>query len=83
MNNNYVDFEKLRDINTYTAREQMALYVTFVRLDLYNKGGLCGPTAIQSEMERLEIDRIPSITTISRILRNQNLTHGRLGYPDE
>jgi hypothetical protein len=83
MNSNYVDFGKLRDINTYSPREQTILYITYVRLDLYNYGKPCGPKAIQEEMKRLEIKKIPSMATISRILRDQYLTHGRAGYPDD
>lgn len=82
MSNDYVDFAKRRDIKTYSRREQTILYVTYLRLDLYNNGKLCGPKAIQKEMKRLEIKKIPSTATISRILRDQYLTHGRAGYPD-
>lgn len=83
MNNNYVDFGKLRDINTYSPGEQTILYVTYARLDLANNGKPCGPAAIQKEMQKLWIKKIPSTSTISRILRDQYLTHGRAGYPDD
>jgi hypothetical protein len=80
MHNRYLDPLEVKDINDYTPREQTVLYVTYVRLDLYNQGNLCGPKAIQQEMKRLEISHIPSTATICRILRDQFLTHQRTGY---
>ncbi len=80
MTTRYLDPLKVSDIYDHSAREQTILRVTFIRLDLYNNGKNCGPKAIQKEMRRLEIDKIPSIATIGRILRDQYLTHGRTGY---
>jgi hypothetical protein len=80
MSNDYIDPLEVRDINDYSPGQQTILYVTFIRMDLYNNGNNCGPIAIQREMQRLGIRKIPSSATIGRILREQYLTHGRTGY---
>jgi transposase InsO family protein len=61
-----------------------------VRLNLYNKGLFCGNQAIQWEMIDMEVQPVPSLSTIGRILRRRKLTHRRTGryipkgkkYPD-
>jgi transposase InsO family protein len=53
--------------------------VELVRLNLYNKGLFCGNQAIQWEMTDMEVQPIPSLTTIGRILRRRELTHRRIG----
>jgi hypothetical protein len=80
MRNKYIDPLKVKDIKDYSPQEQIILHVTYVRMDLYNKGKKCGPAAIQKEMLNMEIDKIPSTAAISRILRDQYLTNGRTGY---
>jgi transposase InsO family protein len=50
-----------------------------VRLSLYNKGLFCGNQAIQWELEDMEVQPIPSLRTISRILCRRDLTHRRTG----
>jgi|GEM_PF-2207246 len=80
MHSTYIDPLEGKDINDYTPREQTILYVTYVRLDLYNQGKQCGPAAIQKEMRELDIESIPSTATIGRILRDQFLTNQRTGY---
>jgi hypothetical protein len=59
-------------------------------LNLYNKGLFCGNQAIQWEMIDMEVQPVPSLSTIGRILRRRELTHRRTGryipkgkkYPD-
>ena len=51
--------------------------VEIVRLSLYNKGLFCGNQAIQWEMTDMEIQPIPSLSTIGRILNRRSLTHRR------
>lgn len=80
MKNNYIDPLEVKDIYDYSQREQTVLHVTCIRMDLYNHGRKCGPVFIQKEMRKLEISKIPSTSTISRILMNQYLTNGRTGY---
>jgi putative transposase len=53
--------------------------VEMVRLSLYNKGVFCGNQAIQWEMLDMEVQPIPSLSTIGRILRRLELTHRRTG----
>jgi putative transposase len=53
--------------------------VEMVRLSLYNKGLFCGNQAIQWEMIDMEVQPIPSLSTIGRILRRRQLTHRRTG----
>jgi transposase InsO family protein len=53
--------------------------VEMVRLNLYNKDLFCGNQAIQWEMSDMEVQPIPSLSTIGRILRRRELTHRRTG----
>jgi transposase InsO family protein len=53
--------------------------VEMVRLNLYNKDLFCGNQAIQWEMNDMEVQPIPSLSTIGRILRRRELTHRRTG----
>jgi hypothetical protein len=50
-----------------------------VRLNLYNKDLFCGNQAIQWEMNDMEVQPIPSLSTIGCILRRRELTHRRTG----
>ena len=49
------------------------------RLSLYNKGLFCGDQAIQWELDEMAVRPLPSLSTISRILRRRELTHRRTG----
>jgi putative transposase len=53
--------------------------VEMVRLNLYNKGLFCGNQAIQWEMIDMEVQPVPSLSTIGRILRRRELTYRRTG----
>ena len=53
--------------------------VELVRLSLYNKGDFCGKQAIQWEMEDMNVQPLPSLSTIGRILSRKELTHRRTG----
>jgi putative transposase len=53
--------------------------VEMIRLSLYNKGLFCGNQAIQWEMNDMEVQPVPSLSTIGRILRRRELTHRRTG----
>jgi transposase InsO family protein len=53
--------------------------VEMVRLSLYNKGLFCGDQAIQWELGEMAVRPLPSLSTISRILRRRELTHRRTG----
>jgi putative transposase len=53
--------------------------VELVRLNLYNKDLFCGNQAIQWEMNDMEVQPIPSLSSSGRILRRRELTHRRTG----
>jgi len=53
--------------------------VKLVRLNLYNRDLFCGAQAIRWEVEELNVQPLPSIRTIDRILSRQGLTHRRIG----
>ena len=53
--------------------------VKMIRLNLYNRDLFCGAQAIRWEMEDLNINPLPSIPTINRILSRHGLTHRRTG----
>jgi putative transposase len=58
---------------------EMEEIVKIVRLNLYNRGVFCGAQAIKWELEDMYIDSIPSIRTINRIIKRNDLTHRRTG----
>ena len=53
--------------------------VEMVRLNLYNKDSFCGNQAILWEMIDMEVQPLPSLSTIGRILQRRELTHRRTG----
>src|SRR4030067_1481199 len=63
----------------YRTPAEIEKIVEMVRLNLYNKGLFCGNQAIQWEMIDMEVQPIPSLSTIGRILRHRELTHRRTG----
>jgi len=63
----------------YRTPAEIEKIVEMVRLNLYNKGLFCGNQAIQWEMNDMEVQPIPSLSTIGRILRRRELTHRRTG----
>jgi len=64
--------------------------VELVRLNLYNHDRFCGNQAIRWELIDMGVQPLPSLTTISRILKRRELTNRRTGrytpkgkkYPD-
>jgi putative transposase len=57
--------------------------IVWERLFLYNRGLPCGPQAIRQTLEQLELQPLPSVSAIHRILSRHGLTHRRTGfYPD-
>ncbi|HVP78085.1 MAG TPA: IS481 family transposase, partial [Thermodesulfobacteriota bacterium] len=63
----------------YRTSMEIEKIVEMVRLNLYNKGLFCGNQAIQWEMIDMEVQPIPSLSTIGRILHRRELTHRRTG----
>lgn len=65
------------------SKEEIKEIVMFVRRDLYNNLKYCGAKAIIEEMKSLDVEPLPSLSTINRILRDNYLTHRRMGYSSE
>jgi putative transposase len=63
----------------YRTPREIEKIVEMVRLNLYNKGLFCGNQAIQWEMIDMEVQPVPSLSTIGRILRRRELTNRRTG----
>ena len=63
----------------YRTPAEIEKIVEMVRLSLYNKGHFCGNQAIQWELIDMEVQPIPSLSTIGRILLRRELTHRRTG----
>jgi transposase InsO family protein len=53
--------------------------VKLFRLELYNRGEFCGAQAIRWQLEEQDVQPVPSLRTISRILSRHALTHRRTG----
>ncbi len=68
--------------NIQRSAAEIEEIVIMVRLNLYNRGIPCGAQAIRRHLEQLDdtiVSPLPSLTTINRILRRNNLTHRRTG----
>ncbi len=90
-NSQWVEDQSRRPLaSPYRTPAEIEKIVEMVRLNLYNKGLFCGNQAIQWEMIDMEVQPVPSLSTIGRILRRRELTHRRTGrytpkgkkYPD-
>jgi hypothetical protein len=63
----------------YRTPAEIEKIVEMVRLNLYNNDRFCGNQAIQWELIDMEVQPVPSLSTIGRILRRRELTHRRTG----
>ena len=63
----------------FRTHAEIEKIVEMVRLSLYNKGLFCGNQAIQWEMIDMEVQPLPSLSTIGRILCRRELTQRRTG----
>ena len=66
-------------ISPHRTSAEIEQIVELTRWGLYNKGLFCGGQAIQWEMEDMNVQPLPSVRTINRILRRRGLTHRRTG----
>ena len=57
--------------------------IEFIYFDLYNNLLPCGARSVRKQMEVMDINPLPSVSTIYRIQSDNYLTHGRAGYPDD
>jgi transposase InsO family protein len=75
----FVDHSRQPLSSPYRTPAEIEVIVEMVRLSLYNKGLFCGNQAIQWEMNDMEVQPVPSLSTIGRILQRRELTHRRTG----
>jgi putative transposase len=75
----YEDLSRRPLISPHRTSAEIEKIVELVRWSLYNKGLFCGSQAIRWEMEDMNVQPIPSIRTIDRILCRRELTHRRTG----
>lgn len=70
-------------LNNIRSKEEIIEITIFVRLNLYNSLAPCGAKAIREKMKSMDVEPLPSLSTINRILRENYLTHRRMGYSPE
>jgi putative transposase len=75
----YSDQSKRPLSNPLRTSAEIEEIVKMVRLSLYNRDLFCGAQAIRWEMEEMNVQPLPSIRTINRILYRHDLTHRRTG----
>ncbi|MBM3120443.1 MAG: transposase [Chloroflexi bacterium] len=73
------DQSKQPHLSPNRTTEEIEEIVKMVRLSLYNKDLFCGDQAIFWELEHMQIQPLPSLRTINRILSRHGLTHRRTG----
>jgi putative transposase len=79
-NSQWFDDQSRRPLSSpFRTPAEIEKIVEMVRLNLYNKGVFCGNQAIQWEMIDMEVQPLPSLSTIGRILRKRELTRRRTG----
>ncbi len=69
-------------VESRRSREEVEEIVVITRLELYNRGVPCGPTAIRTKMDAQCVRPLPSTSTITRALTRRGLTHARTGLYD-
>jgi transposase InsO family protein len=75
----YEDLSRRPLISPHRTAAEIEKIVELVRWSLYNKDLFCGSQAIRWEMEDMNVQPLPSIRTIDRILCRRELTHRRTG----
>jgi hypothetical protein len=70
----------VHEMNTPYTREEIVEIVKMIRLHLYNNGLHCDARVIREDMEDENVQPLPSLSTIGRILSRHGLTHGRTGF---
>ena len=68
-----------QDQRRIAYRHEIEEVVKLVRLNLYSRDLFCGAQAILWELEDLGVSPLPSLRTINRILKRNDLTHRRTG----
>jgi hypothetical protein len=62
------------------TRTEIEQLVVMLRLHLYNRALPCGAIAIRHQFDELNLQPLPSESTIKRILSKNGLTHARTGF---
>jgi len=73
------DLSRRPFVSPHRTPAEIERIVEVVRWSLYNKGVFCGDQAIRWEMEDMNVQPLPSVRTIGRILSRRGLTHRRTG----
>ena len=69
-------------MGTYTPKD-IEQIVVMERLRLYNQGAPCGAHVIRRNLIKEDIQPLPSLSTIGRILTRNYLSYRRTGYYPE
>jgi hypothetical protein len=64
----------------FYTRTEIEQIVVMLRLHLYNRGQPCGAKAIRLLLDHQALRPLPSISTIQRILSQNDLTHARTSF---
>ncbi len=75
----YEDLSRRPIVSPHRTPSEIEQIIEVVRWSLYNKGLFCGGQAIRWEMEDMNVQPLPSIRTIGRILQRRGLTNRRTG----
>jgi putative transposase len=75
----YADAPRKPQTNPRKISIEMEALIKLIRLELYNDGVFCGAQAIAGVMEDRHTSSIPSLRTIDRVIRRNDLTHKRTG----
>jgi len=75
----YEDLSRRPLVSPHRTQAEIEQIVELVRWNLYNKGLFCGGEAIRWEMEDMNVQPLPSVRTIGRILCRRGLTNKRTG----
>lgn len=70
----------VHDLATQHTREEIVEIVKMIRLHLHNRSLRYGARVIREEMDKENVQPLPSVSTIGRILSGHGLTHGRTGF---
>lgn len=70
-------------LSNIRSKEEIREIVEFVSLLLYNSLLPSGAKSVRKKMESMDVEPLPSVSTIYRIQRDKYLTHDRAGYPDD
>jgi len=64
-------------------RQNMVECIKIERLHLYNTGMPCGAKKVLQRLEKYGIEKLPSVSFVSKVLRDNFLTNERVGYCKE